>query len=678
MKKKLMSMLLALSVVATGVGGASAVYGADELFSDSTAPFTDGETPEPENFDAADEAAEEPVLFGEGVQEEIPELEMEEGLDAAGTLISSDSNTSIVTATQIGVNTVYTDNLKDRYDVNWYKFTLTEAGYVSLDFNHPYIDSDYLRWYVQLLDENQKEFSGLSFKAKITTYKSMNIGLAAGTYYVKMPADYNYYSSESYDFRINFTPSASWETELNDNSLSADSIKVNTVRYGSLHRSSDEDWYQFEIPKTGYVSLDFAHEYLETSSSWDISLLNDKREIMANMQSRRDSTKLTSGITGLKPGKYFLRIEVAYSSYSSKDYSFKINYSASDVWETEFNESYSTANTLKVNEYRYGTKRDNRDDYDWFKFTIPKDGYISLSMVHTYLEDSSRFADVTCYRSDMQELISYGIGWRNSSFTGGNIGVPAGTYYVKVRPYSTFTPYKFKVNYHASSVWETEFNDAYTDADSLKLNVSRHGNLRKSSDVDWYKFSLSSKRPVYLNFRHSYAEFYYNAWNVYVYNKGMKEIASFSVMENEVSTVKQLGTLAAGTYYVKITSTWDYIASDYTINAGTHNHTYKTAITKATTAKNGKIVKKCSCGDVLSTSTIYYPKEITLGATSFTYNGKVRTPSVTVMGANGKKISASNYDLIYSKGRKEPGKYAVVVKFKGNYSGSVKKYFKIM
>ena len=47
----------------------------------------------------------------------------------------------------------------------------------------------------------------------------------------------------------------------------------------------------------------------------------------------------------------------------------------------------------------------------------------------------------------------------------------------------------------------------------------------------------------------------------------------------------------------------------------------------------------CSCGVVTGKKTIYYPKTIKLSATSYTYDGKVKTPKVKVTGANKKTIS---------------------------------------
>ena len=101
------------------------------------------------------------------------------------------------------------------------------------------------------------------------------------------------------------------------------------------------------------------------------------------------------------------------------------------------------------------------------------------------------------------------------------------------------------------------------------------------------------------------------------------------------------------------------------------------SVTKATTSVNGKKVYTCNkCGEKKST-VIYYPKTIKLSTTSYTYNGKEKKPSVTVKGSDGKVISSSNYTVTYASGRKNVGKYKVTIKFKGNYSGTVIKYFKI-
>ncbi len=108
-------------------------------------------------------------------------------------------------------------------------------------------------------------------------------------------------------------------------------------------------------------------------------------------------------------------------------------------------------------------------------------------------------------------------------------------------------------------------------------------------------------------------------------------------------------------------------------------HTYKTTTTKATLKKNGKQVTKCTvCGYVTSTKTIYYPKTIKLSATSYTYNGKAKKPTVTVKDSKGNTLKKdTDYTVKYASGRKNPGKYTVTVTFKGKYEGTKKLTFTI-
>ncbi|MGN0528112.1 MAG: fibronectin type III domain-containing protein [Eubacterium sp.] len=126
------------------------------------------------------------------------------------------------------------------------------------------------------------------------------------------------------------------------------------------------------------------------------------------------------------------------------------------------------------------------------------------------------------------------------------------------------------------------------------------------------------------------------------------------------------------------TFTVPYSSAPITIAPNYEEHTFDTYVTKATTSKNGKTTIKCSvCGAVQDEAPIYYPKSIKLSTSTYTYDGKVKKPSVKVVDANGDTINSSNYTVTYASGRKNVGKYSVKVTFKGNYSGTKTLYFTI-
>ena len=114
------------------------------------------------------------------------------------------------------------------------------------------------------------------------------------------------------------------------------------------------------------------------------------------------------------------------------------------------------------------------------------------------------------------------------------------------------------------------------------------------------------------------------------------------------------------------------------VNAKGHNNTKNTTV-KATLTKNGYTLTECSvCGKDYKKTTIYRPYTFKLSTTSYTYNGKTKSPSVTVKDSKGTKLKKNtDYTVKYASGRKNVGKYKVTITFKGKYSGTKTLYFKI-
>ena len=89
-------------------------------------------------------------------------------------------------------------------------------------------------------------------------------------------------------------------------------------------------------------------------------------------------------------------------------------------------------------------------------------------------------------------------------------------------------------------------------------------------------------------------------------------------------------------------------------------------------------------GNYTGTKTLYFkinPATIgscKLSATSYTYNGAVKGPSVTVKNASGVTLTKNtHYTVTYASGRKNVGTYKVTIKGKGNYTGTKTLTFKI-
>lgn len=117
-----------------------------------------------------------------------------------------------------------------------------------------------------------------------------------------------------------------------------------------------------------------------------------------------------------------------------------------------------------------------------------------------------------------------------------------------------------------------------------------------------------------------------------------------------------------------------------TVVPATGNHTGKTVITPATLTADGKKVTTCTvCNKTLDTTAIPKIASVKLSATKYTYDGKVKTPSVTVKDSKGKVLKkGTDYTVSYASGRKNTGKYTVTVTFTGDYSESKTLSFNIL
>lgn len=69
---------------------------------------------------------------------------------------------------------------------------------------------------------------------------------------------------------------------------------------------------------------------------------------------------------------------------------------------------------------------------------------------------------------------------------------------------------------------------------------------------------------------------------------------------------------------------------------------------------------------------------VTLSKTSYVYNGKVQTPSVTVKYGSKTLKKGTDYTVTLASGRKNVGKYNVKITLKGNYSGTKTVSYKIL
>ena len=226
---------------------------------------------------------------------------------AAFAASEMENNNTTAQAQNISVNDMVRGRLGTSSDEDYYRVRLTAPGYVSLDFEHDMIESTNNYWQVQIKDFDQKELAYYSFKGNEPKQSAEPIGLPAGTYYIKV--ENSSISHIPYGFRLNYTPSEYWETELNGTYQTADKIVLDRPICGNQHRSEDEDYFAIDLTKDEKVELRFSHDFVnDPYFGWYIDLFNKDMQSLERYTVSNGETDFVSAALQLPAGRYYLKV----------------------------------------------------------------------------------------------------------------------------------------------------------------------------------------------------------------------------------------------------------------------------------------------------------------------------------------------------------------------------------
>lgn len=320
---------------------------------------------------------------------------------------------------------------------------------------------------------------------------------------------------------------------------SAIPINLNQTYNGVLPSYKGKVWYKFTLTQDGYIDSNIL---ASLSTRYSVDIVNSKGEYYISYYTHYGDS-ISSVRYALPKGTYYIVISNHDNTSYQEDYEFSVNFNASQYWEKEFNNSISTADTIELNKIYRGMSTSK--DKDYFKFTLPKDGYIDLNMSRL---NSSKFkVNIKSANDGLYDSFTttYGEGYETN-----RLGLQKGTYYIEIYSddYEYWNEqYSFSVNFKASDFWEKESNDSFSSSDKINLNTTYYGVTDINSYKDFYNFNLTDNSTVSLKISNSNYYRYY----ISIYDKYENYISSFSTLYGSGYTTNKI-TLPSGRYYVKI------------------------------------------------------------------------------------------------------------------------------
>ncbi len=505
----------------------------------------------------------------------------------------SESNNSKGTADTIKVNTDVTGVTK-KGDTDWYKFKLSKAGYVTISFNHPLVESDQVYWQLRLYTSDGKTSAyGADVYWTVSgnaNQETAQIGLGAGTYYVVVsPESEESYCTDQYTLQIQYEASETWESEVNGSPDQADPITLGTPYCGAT-MPNDEDWFCFTLPEDGYVSLAFEHEIPPvTDELWrlDLWLEDGKTNVFQEgaVWSVYGTESLETTRIGLPAGTYYLRVRPGSVDVTDvTTYTLQVDYEAAANWETESNNVYYTADILELNTHCEGSVF--LGDEDWFMVALPQDGVLTLELSHPSIGTYTDGMTVAVYEA---QEVSNGRGamyyWSIPAYEDRSlphVGLPAGIYYIQILPgnmgYISQMDYTLTARFEQAESWETESNDYDDQADPIRLNQDVFGTTIRE-DADWYVFELRTDSELIVRFIHDNCGNSNLFWLVDVFaGDGVtRMVDTLAIGADTQDPCLNVGALPAGIYYVRVCAGSYYHDCDgvYTLRLEEiHDHVY--------------------------------------------------------------------------------------------------------
>ena len=469
----------------------------------------------------------------------------------------SESNDSTSTADAIISGSAIKGQLSSSSDVDYYKFTASSSGSVSVSLDTP-TDSyrDYFKF--TLYDSNNNNLGEYETGEDLTASLGISV---AGTYYLKLESGY-YHDSGQYSLATSFAAgnSSGYESESNDSTSTADAIISGSAIKGQLSSSSDVDYYKFTASSSGSVSVSLDTPTDSYRDYFKFTLYDSNNNNLGEYETGED---LTASLGISVAGTYYLKLESGYY-HDSGQYSLATSFAAgnSSGYESESNDSTSTADAIISGSAIKG-QLSSSSDVDYYKFTASSSGSVSVSL-DTPTDSYRDYFKFTLYDSNNNNLGEYETGEDLTASLGISV---AGTYYLKLESgyYHDSGQYSLATSFAAgnSSGYESESNDSTSTADAMNSGSAIKGQLSSTSDVDYYKFTASSSGSVSVSLD-TPTDSYRDYFKFTLYDSNNNNLGEYETGEDLTAS---LGISVAGTYYLKLESGYYHDSGQYSLTA---------------------------------------------------------------------------------------------------------------
>lgn len=380
-------------------------------------------------------------------------------------LQDSGDNGSAAGAQNFTPGETITGSISEDGDLDFYRFTLSESGRVSLDF------TSYMEYYALYLydtagnelfiTENNQWNETMGYRQDAYT-----VDLEAGTYFIRVSGYQYSWSGTSatgnYSLQTGFTASGANEQEPNNSAAAANTMSFGSTARGLIGLNDNYDFYRIDLSESGRLTLDITvhMEYyaLYLYDHMGSTLWSTNNNYWNETMGLRQDVHTID----LEAGTYYLEVSgYQYdwsSNYATGTYAIAPTFTASGANQPEPNDSAAQAVQVSTESMITGLIARN-DAYDFYTFTLSANETLPLQ-VTSYME----YYSVYIYNPAGEEVWSTTgnywnetVGSRSDAY---EISLDAGTYYLRISGHQ----YSWSSEY-ATGVYNLSFGAVRGDVD---------------------------------------------------------------------------------------------------------------------------------------------------------------------------------------------------------------------
>ena len=331
-------------------------------------------------------------------------------------------------ANAINTNNTYYGSLYCANDVDWYKYTVTKAGYQFVTFIPDAKECDKEKindgWKYTIYEADGTT-EVIAYDNIISSQKSVKLPMKKGTYYIRVSAHWDINDASSpveqiYNLKVYEAGEANWETEHNDSQKTANVITFDKKFVGSTYHHHDEDWYKFIVPGKGTATISFAKannvNTADVHDGWKYELFASKSSdaiISKDKIIRSASNKLV-----LSAGTYYLKVSPSWGIADSSaptdcQYTVKIAFLSNAKIASEFKKSTVKISAPKVAKKKVTikwAKNKESNGYEVYRATKKSGKYTKIATVKgmgkvSYVDKKAKAKQIYFYKVRAYKVI---------------------------------------------------------------------------------------------------------------------------------------------------------------------------------------------------------------------------------------------------------------------------------